>query len=185
MLTMVIFCMVVKFSSFCCSIFVISSFFMPFCFAERSDSIAADKQLFFPDIISMLFLNLYKVIKPNINSHVTAIEWTQKFYQTKFLHLQGKKYLFLLFGVTRNGSTLVLSLTILVNLSSVQVALLIAPFSFNNDSASVKIAEIVVFGLLSIWRSDGTTGTFFLSGRFLSLFNKDILLFAALCAILN
>ena len=77
---------------------------------------------FFPDIISMLFLNFYKVIKPNIDSRVTAIEWTQKFYQTIVLHLLGKKYLFLLIGATRNGWTLALSLTILVNLSSVEAA---------------------------------------------------------------
>ena len=75
-----------------------------------------------------------------------------KLYQTKFLHLKIKTYLFLLAGAIINGWTQALSLTIL-NLSSVEVALVIAPFSFNKDSASLKIAEIVVSGTLSISRS--------------------------------
>ena len=75
-----------------------------------------------------------------------------KLYQTKVLHLKIKTYLFLLAGAIINGWTQALSLTIL-NLSSVEVALVIAPFSFNKDSASLKIAEIVVSGTLSIPRS--------------------------------
>ena len=43
---------------------------------------------------------------------------------------------------------------VVLNLSSFEAALVIALFSFNKDSASLKIAENVVFGTLSISRSD-------------------------------
>ena len=96
----------------------------------------------------MLFSNPHKAIKPNL--HATATEWAQKLYQTKVLHLQVKKSLFLLVGATMIFCTLLLPLRIL-NLSSLEAALVIAPFSFNKDSASPKIAEIVVFGILLIF----------------------------------
>ena len=79
--------------------------------------------------------------------------------QTKVLHLHGEKYLFLLVRVTISGCTLVLFLIVL-KLSSAEVALVIAPFSFNKGPASLEIAKIVVFGTLLISRADGTIVTF-------------------------
>ena len=95
-----------------------------------------------------------------------------KIVPNNILNLQVKKSLFLLVEASLNGSTLFFSLTVL-NLSSVEPALMVAPFLFNKDSARLKIAEIVVFGTLMTSRSDGAIGTFLHSGRFVSLFNND------------
>ena len=105
-----------------------------------------------------------------------------KITPNKSFSSQVKKSFFLLVGATISGCTLVLSLIVL-SLSSVEAAEVIAPFSFSKDSASLKIAEIVVFGPLSISRSDGTIGTYFHSEEFLSLLNKDSVVCCSLCNI--
>ena len=105
-----------------------------------------------------------------------------KITPNKSFSLQVKKSHFLLVEAKISGCTLVLSLIVL-SLSSVEAAEVIAPFSFSKGSASLKIAEIVVFGPLSISRSDGTIGTYFHSGEFLSLLNKDSVVCCSLCNI--
>ena len=67
-------------------------------------------------------------------------------------------------GATINGCTVVLPLTVL-NLSSVEAALVIGPSAFNKDSASLKTAEIVVLHTLSISRSHRIVRPFFHSWR--------------------
>ena len=61
---------------------------------------------------------------------------------------------------------------------------MIAPFSFSEDSASLKIPEIVVFGTLSIPTSDGTIRTFSVLGDS-CYYSTRVLLFVALCTILD
>ena len=64
----------------------------------------------------------------------------KKLYQKKVLHLQVKKSLFLLVGVTINGCSLVLYFAVR-NFSAVE-AVVIAPFSFNKDSTSQKLLKL-------------------------------------------
>ena len=162
------------FFSFCCGIFSCFVFFHAFLFCWMFRLNCCRQISFFPTLCWCFFETSTKESNQIFNSHDTATESAQKLYQTKVLQLQIR--------ATINSCTLVLSFTVL-NLSSVEVALVIAPFSFNKYSAQLKIADIVVLGTLLISWSDGIKGTFFHSGRFLSLFNKDSVVCCYLCNI--